>query len=95
VLGEHLAEAEPRVLILEQDGAGIDQLLGVLREHAVDRGGVVHIRQGVAVGEERVADLLELGLDRDGLEEDDEDALLDERAGLRIGDRLLDGGNLT
>ena len=41
---------------------------------------------------EGVADLLELGLDGDGLVEDDEDALLDELAGGGVGDGLLDGG---
>mmetsp|Transcript_12256 Transcript_12256/g.29957 ORF Transcript_12256/g.29957 Transcript_12256/m.29957 type:complete len:304 (+) Transcript_12256:1910-2821(+) len=40
--------------------------------------------------QKRVANLLELRLDGQRLEEDDEDALFDERSRLRVGDGLLD-----
>ena len=92
VAGEHLAQAEAGVLVLEKDGAGVDKLLGILGEHAIDGRGVVHVGEGVAMSIEGVADLLELGLDGDGLVEDDEDALPDELAGGGVGDGLLDGG---
>jgi len=92
VAGEHLAQAEAGVLVLEEDGAGVDELLGILGEHAVDGRGIVHVGEGVAMSVEGVADLLELGLDGDGLVEDDEDALLDELSGGWVGDGLLDGG---
>ena len=92
VAGEHLAEAEAGVLVFQEDGAGVDELLGVLGEQAVDGGGVVHVGEGVAMGVEGVTDLLELVLDGDGLVEDDEDALLDEFTRGGVCDGLLDGG---
>mmetsp|Transcript_25713 Transcript_25713/g.71848 ORF Transcript_25713/g.71848 Transcript_25713/m.71848 type:complete len:783 (-) Transcript_25713:14-2362(-) len=92
VLGKHLAETVSRVLVLQQDGAGIDQLLGVLGEHGLDGRRIVHVGEAVSVGLEGVADLLELGLDAFGLVEDDEHALLNEGSGFRIGDGLLDRG---
>ena len=36
VMGKHLAEAETRVLVLEEDGAGVNQVLGVLSAHAIN-----------------------------------------------------------
>mmetsp|Transcript_29567 Transcript_29567/g.59687 ORF Transcript_29567/g.59687 Transcript_29567/m.59687 type:complete len:339 (-) Transcript_29567:449-1465(-) len=91
VLREHLAETETSVLVLEKDGARVDQFLSILGQHAVHGGGVIHVREGITVGEEGVADFFQLGLDGERFEEDDEHALLDERAGLGIGNRLFDG----
>mmetsp|Transcript_54874 Transcript_54874/g.116580 ORF Transcript_54874/g.116580 Transcript_54874/m.116580 type:complete len:352 (-) Transcript_54874:753-1808(-) len=91
VLGEHLTEAETGVLILEEDGAGVDELLRIFGEHAINGGCIVHVREGVAMREERVANLLELCLNAERLEEDDEHALLYEAPRLGIRDGLLDG----
>mmetsp|Transcript_2378 Transcript_2378/g.3612 ORF Transcript_2378/g.3612 Transcript_2378/m.3612 type:complete len:375 (+) Transcript_2378:1082-2206(+) len=92
VLGEHLAETEASVLILEKDGARINKFLGVLSQHTVDSGGIVHIGERVTVSEESITDLLELGLNGEGLEEDNEDTLLNQGSSLRVGNGLLDRG---
>jgi hypothetical protein len=89
-LGEDLAKTEAGVLILEEDSAGVDKFLGVLGQHTVDSRGVVHVRERVTVGIESITDLLELGLDRKRLVEDDEDTLLDKKSVGWVGDRLLD-----
>lgn len=58
------------VLILQKNGSGVNKLLGVLREHFVNRCGIIHIGKTVTVGLESIADLLELELDTLGLVED-------------------------
>mmetsp|Transcript_13824 Transcript_13824/g.22653 ORF Transcript_13824/g.22653 Transcript_13824/m.22653 type:complete len:202 (-) Transcript_13824:766-1371(-) len=78
VLGEHLAETEASVLILQEDGTRINKFLCVLSQHTVDRGGIVHIGERVTVSKEGITDLLEFGLNGEGLEEDDEDTLLNQ-----------------
>mmetsp|Transcript_17573 Transcript_17573/g.30990 ORF Transcript_17573/g.30990 Transcript_17573/m.30990 type:complete len:734 (+) Transcript_17573:515-2716(+) len=91
VLGEHLAEAEARVLVLEEDGAGVDEFLGVLGEHAIDGRGIIHIRQRVAMRKKGITNLLELGLNTERLEKHDKHALLNETSRLRISNGLLNG----
>ena len=44
------------------------------------------------MGKEGITNLLELGLDGEGLEEDNEDAFFNEGSSLGVGDGLLDGG---
>ncbi len=60
VLGEHVTQVEPGVLILEQDHAGINKLLHILIQHILHNRCINHVRQKVPVGKECVAYLLEL-----------------------------------
>mmetsp|Transcript_18011 Transcript_18011/g.38898 ORF Transcript_18011/g.38898 Transcript_18011/m.38898 type:complete len:246 (+) Transcript_18011:1612-2349(+) len=92
VLCEHLAKTETRILILEEDRAGIDQLLRILRKHAIHGGGIVHIRQRIPMRQKRIANLLELCLDAERFEKNDEYAFFNEGARFGIGNGLLDGG---
>ena len=92
VLGQHLAQTEASVLVLQKDSAGIDKLLCVFGEHLVDGRSIVHVGERVTVGTEGIADLLELGLDGLGLVKDDEDRLLNQLAIFGVSNWLLDGG---
>ncbi len=91
VLRKHLAESVTGILILQKDSSRVDELLGVVSQHVIDRFGIVHIRETVPVSLESVTNLLELDFNGFGLVEDDENRLLGELSSLGIGDRLLDG----
>mmetsp|Transcript_16910 Transcript_16910/g.31635 ORF Transcript_16910/g.31635 Transcript_16910/m.31635 type:complete len:316 (-) Transcript_16910:486-1433(-) len=91
VLGEHLAQAKASVLILEQHSTGVNELLGVLREHAVNRRGIIHVRKRIPVSTKGVTDVLELLFNRHRLVEDDEHTLLHKVTILGVSDGLLDG----
>ena len=91
VLGEHLTETESSILVLEEDGTRVHQLLSVFSEHPVNGGGIVHIRKGVTMGEKGIANLLQLGLNGEGFEKDNKDAFFNEGARFGTGDGLLNG----
>ena len=73
VLGKKLAKTEAGVLILEENGARIDEFLSVLSQHLVNGRGIIHIRERVAVCSEGIADPLEFAFDRLRLVKDNED----------------------
>mmetsp|Transcript_27206 Transcript_27206/g.48312 ORF Transcript_27206/g.48312 Transcript_27206/m.48312 type:complete len:457 (-) Transcript_27206:29-1399(-) len=91
MLGKHLAQTVSGVLVLQEDGSRVNQLLCILREHAVNRSRIIHVWETVSVSLEGITDLLELGLNRFGLVKDDEYTLLQELSRLRVSDGLLDG----
>mmetsp|Transcript_18832 Transcript_18832/g.23721 ORF Transcript_18832/g.23721 Transcript_18832/m.23721 type:complete len:321 (-) Transcript_18832:174-1136(-) len=91
LLGQNLAEAVSRILVLEKNSARINELLCVLSQHTVNGRAIVHVWERVTVCHESITDLLQLGLNGGRLVEDDEDRLLNELPSLRISDRLLDG----
>mmetsp|Transcript_30639 Transcript_30639/g.52321 ORF Transcript_30639/g.52321 Transcript_30639/m.52321 type:complete len:468 (+) Transcript_30639:1438-2841(+) len=91
VLGEHLAETEAGVLILEEDSTRIHEFLGVLGEHTIDCRSIIHVRQRVAMRKESIADLLQLSFNAQRLEEHNENAFLNQASRLGIRNGLLDG----
>mmetsp|Transcript_15497 Transcript_15497/g.35701 ORF Transcript_15497/g.35701 Transcript_15497/m.35701 type:complete len:207 (-) Transcript_15497:485-1105(-) len=91
VLGEHLAETVASILVLQKNGARINEFLGVLCKHLVNGFSVIHVRKTVSVSLESITDLLQLDFDRIGFVKDDEDGLLRELSSFRVGNRLLDG----
>jgi hypothetical protein len=51
----------------------VNEFLGILCEHLVNRGGIIHVRKTVAMGAEGITDFLQLNLNAFTLVEDDED----------------------
>mmetsp|Transcript_17802 Transcript_17802/g.27494 ORF Transcript_17802/g.27494 Transcript_17802/m.27494 type:complete len:385 (+) Transcript_17802:1625-2779(+) len=91
VLGKHLTQTEPGVLILKKNSTGVNKLLSILGKHAIHSGGIIHVRKRITVSREGIADLLQFVLDRDRLVKNDKDTLLRHLTSFRVRDGLLDG----
>jgi hypothetical protein len=89
VIGQQLAKTVASILILPENGPRVNKFLCVLSQHLVDGSGIVHVGKRITMGREGVADLLELGLDTFTVVKDGKDRLLEQHAGFRVGDGLL------